>query len=233
MIESERNASSDNRPPEGNPPRSVSTSLIALLLLAVAVVAGTWYFYQQDARDAATGNTEAVPAATQDATTPSDTVASTNDSTTATTDDTAQPAATEAGAMNTDTIVVHRSSLDAKAKPAAKKRSLASLAKPSRSVVALPDNRDVNREVALLDTPNPAYPREALREHEEGTVLVLAQVDVQGRVSDAHVIEHSGWTALDRAAMNEVRNWKFQPALQNGKPVIASVQVPVSYRLDQ
>jgi TonB family protein len=47
------------------------------------------------------------------------------------------------------------------------------------------------------------------------------------------VIRHSGWSALDRAAMIEVRNWQFQPALQDGKPVIASVQVPVSYRLDE
>jgi TonB family protein len=47
------------------------------------------------------------------------------------------------------------------------------------------------------------------------------------------VIRHSGSFALDRAATNEVRSWQFQPALHDGKPVVASVQVPVSYRLDQ
>ncbi|WP_414706842.1 energy transducer TonB [Rudaea sp.] len=31
--------------------------------------------------------------------------------------------------------------------------------------------------------------------------------------------------------MNEVRRWKFEPALHNGQPVVASVEVPVSYRL--
>jgi protein TonB len=64
-------------------------------------------------------------------------------------------------------------------------------------------------------------------------VVVLAQVDVYGRVTDARVVQHSGWTALDRAATNDVRRWQFQPALRNGQPIVASVQVPVSYRLDE
>jgi len=47
------------------------------------------------------------------------------------------------------------------------------------------------------------------------------------------VIGRSGSFALDRAATNEVLRWQFQPALHDGKPVVASVQVPVSYRLEQ
>jgi len=131
-------------------------------------------------------------------------------------------------AVNIDTMVVHPSSVAARVKPAAKKRSLASLVKPTHPVV-VPENRDV----VLLGSPRPAYPSKALRERQEGTVLVLAQVDVQGNVSDARVIGRSGSFALDRAATNEVRSWQFRPALQDGKPVVASVQVPVNYRLDQ
>jgi len=240
MIESEHNATSDNSPPAGNAPRSIGAPLIALFIAAV-LVASNWFFYQQGQRDAAVGST-AVTAPTEDAvTTPSDTIAQragANDSTsmTATPEGSAQPAVpgdmpkpSATDAMNTGTMVVHPPSPAAKAKPAAKKSSLASSAKPSHSVVV----EVVNRDVALLGHPNPAYPREALREHEQGTVLVLAQVDVQGHVSDTRVIKHSGSFALDRAATNEVRNWQFQPALHDGKPVVASVQVPVSYRLDQ
>ena len=241
MIDSVHNATPDNPPPASNTPRSVSVSLIAMLLIAAAFVASNWFFYQQGQRDAAVGNTEAVTAAAHDATTPpSDTVAQppgTNDSTTMaeTAEGGAQPAAagdmpgpSAADAVDAGTMVVHPPSPAAKAKPAAKKHSLASLAKPSQSVVE-PENRDV----VLLGDPKPSYPRQALREHEEGTVLVLAQVDVQGHVSDARVIQHSGSFALDRAAANEVRSWQFEPALHDGKPVIASVQVPVSYRLNQ
>jgi outer membrane biosynthesis protein TonB len=38
---------------------------------------------------------------------------------------------------------------------------------------------------------------------------------------------------LDRAASKEVSRWKFEPALRNGQPVVASVEVAVSYRLNQ
>src|SRR5678816_2556047 len=93
-----------------------------------------------------------------------------------------------ADAVNTGTLVVHPPSPAAKAKPVTKKHSLASSTKPSHPVVVKPENRDV----VLLGNPKPTYPREALREHQEGTVLVLAQVDVQGHVSDARVIGRSG-----------------------------------------
>jgi len=238
MTESEQKAPSDNPPSASDTPRSVSASVIAMLLIAAAFVVSNWFFYQQGQRDAAVGNTAAVTAAnaTRDAP-PTDAVArqaGANDSTTtpAISDGSEQPTAPgdlqPSAADALSTMVVHPSSRTAHAKPAAKNGSLASSAKPSHSV-ATPENRDV----VLLGSPKPAYPRQALREHEEGTVLVLAQVDVQGRVSDARVIGHSGSFALDRAATNEVRGWQFRPALQNGKPVVASVQVPVSYRLEQ
>jgi len=242
MIESEPNATSDNPPSPSNARRAVSSSLIALLFVAAAFVASNWFFYQQGQRDAAVGNTEAVMGATHNAITPpSSTVAQpagTNDSSTmpATSDgseppgaagDMPKPSATDA--VNTGTLVVHPPSPAAKAKPATKKHSLASSTKPSHPVVVKPENRDV----VLLGNPKPTYPREALREHQEGTVLVLAQVDVQGHVSDARVIGRSGSFALDHAATNEVRRWQFQPALRDGQAVVASVQVPVSYRLEQ
>jgi protein TonB len=239
MTESEQKATSENPPSASDAPRSVSASVIAMLFIAAAFIVSNWFFYQQGQRDAAVGNTEAVTAATADAMAPpSDAVArqaGANESATmpAISDGSEQPAApgdlpTPAAADALSTMVVHPSSRTTQAKPAKKKGSIASLAKPSHSVVT-PQNRDV----VLLSNPKPAYPRQALREHEEGTVLVLAQVDVQGRVSDARVIGRSGSFALDRAATNEVRRWQFQPALHDGKPVVASVQVPVSYRLEQ
>lgn len=222
--------------------RSTSTPLIAVFVAAAVVIAGSWFSYEQGRRDAAGDVTQAAPSQTQDAMTPpSDAVAQqsgANDSTTiaASSDDTVQPSAlsevptstaTQAAAANTSTIATPAPSA-AKAKPAAK-RSVAHSTRMSRSVAAEPQNR----AVALLDRPEPTYPPSALREHQQGTVVVLAQVDVQGHVSDTRVIQRSGSFALDRAAANEVRKWQFQPALENGKPVVASAEVPVTYRLDQ
>jgi len=109
----------------------------------------------------------------------------------------------------------------------AKTRHIAKTSKPA----AAPESRE--RQVALATAPKPTYPVQALRAHEQGTVLVLAQVNVDGQVTDARVVGHSGSTILDRAAPNEVRQWKFEPALHNGRPVVASIQVRVNYRLNQ
>lgn len=234
MIESAHNEPSDNSPPASNTPRAVRPALIAALLIAAAFLASNWFFYRQGQRDAAVAGTDAMTAATHDAVAPpSDSAArrpAAND-----TDGSAQPAAdadvprlSSTDAVDIGTMVVHPHSAAAKANRAARS-SRAGMAKSSHSAVVEPENR----RVALLGHPKPAYPRQALREHEEGTVLVLAQVDVQGNVSDARVSKRSGSFALDRAATNEVRTWQFQPALRDGKPVVASVEVPVSYRLDR
>lgn len=89
-----------------------------------------------------------------------------------------------------------------------------------------------DRDAALLNQPRPSYPPEAFRAREEGTVVVRAQVDELGNASDVEIVSRSGSRILDRAAMNEVRKWKFNPAIKNGRTVASSVQVPVDYRLD-
>ncbi|WP_242107411.1 energy transducer TonB [Luteimonas aquatica] len=90
-----------------------------------------------------------------------------------------------------------------------------------------------NREVALIGRPDVDYPREAFRAGEEGTVTVVADIDAAGRVSSVRLAQRSGSRTLDRAAMTEVRRWKFRPAMKDGKAVASSVKVPVDYRLDK
>lgn len=106
-------------------------------------------------------------------------------------------------------------------KPAAKK--------PPKQVARV--ERPRSQEAVLLTQPRPSYPPEAYRAREEGTVIVQADVDATGNASEVKVVRHSGSRTLDRAALNEVRKWKFRPAMENGKAVASSVQVPVDYKL--
>jgi protein TonB len=99
---------------------------------------------------------------------------------------------------------------------------------PKKVAKAVPRDRNA----ALINQPTPKYPPEAFRAREEGIVVVKAQVDELGNASNVEVVSRSGSRALDRAAMNEVRRWKFNPAIRNGKTVASSVQVPVEYKLD-
>lgn len=60
--------------------------------------------------------------------------------------------------------------------------------------------------------PPPTYPPYALRNHYEGTVTITLTVAPSGAVTSAKVLKTSGFTVLDEAALDAVRNqWRFPP----------------------
>jgi TonB family protein len=61
-----------------------------------------------------------------------------------------------------------------------------------------------------------------------GTVLVQAVIDREGCVRDAKVV-YSVQDDLDRAAVDAVRKWTFQPATRQGRPVTADTTLTVSF----
>lgn len=79
-------------------------------------------------------------------------------------------------------------------------------------------------------SPAPDYPQAALRRGESGTVVVHVDVDAQGVPLDARLIQRSGSRDLDRAALEAVRNWRFQPAQSNGQPMQGSLEIPFDFK---
>jgi len=76
----------------------------------------------------------------------------------------------------------------------------------------------------------PEYPSTARAAGMEGTVRLLVTVDERGRVVAAEVLA-SDARVFDGAALEAVREWSFSPALQSGRPVRATVVVPVRFSL--
>lgn len=77
----------------------------------------------------------------------------------------------------------------------------------------------------------PKYPPQAIRAHHEGTVLVLAQIAVDGRVTDTRIEQSSGYRELDDSAVSAVSSWKFRAAHRDGVPVVSWTRVPVNFSL--
>jgi TonB family protein len=75
----------------------------------------------------------------------------------------------------------------------------------------------------------PQYPQAAFVAKIEGTVLIEALVDVDGRVSKARVIQSV--PGLDEAALEAARRWRFEPARKGGKPVVTIIHMPVAFRI--
>ncbi|MDT8441013.1 MAG: energy transducer TonB [Desulfuromonadales bacterium] len=80
--------------------------------------------------------------------------------------------------------------------------------------------------------PLPEYPHQARVRRWTGDVLLLVEVDADGRVTSLAVEQSSGHPLLDRAARRAVRHWEFLPASQAGLPVASRVLVPVSFQLE-
>ncbi|HVR81036.1 MAG TPA: TonB family protein [Luteimonas sp.] len=91
----------------------------------------------------------------------------------------------------------------------------------------------VNRAPEPLSRVQPAYPPEAFRNGETGTVVVRAQVGADGMPTGVNVARRSGSRDLDRAALDAVRQWRFKPAMEHGKAVASTIEVPIEFKLDQ
>lgn len=88
---------------------------------------------------------------------------------------------------------------------------------------------DFDAPPRVLKQVRPQYPQEAFVKKIEGTVLVEALVDSQGRVTRARVIQSV--PLLDAAALAACFEWRFRPAFKGGHPVATIIHMPVAFRI--
>jgi periplasmic protein TonB len=62
-------------------------------------------------------------------------------------------------------------------------------------------------------------------------VLVRVAVGLDGRAVRVEVLRSSGSALLDKAAVEALERWRFEPARAAGQPVAATVEIPVTFRL--
>jgi protein TonB len=79
--------------------------------------------------------------------------------------------------------------------------------------------------------PAPDYPPIALRRGWEGTVRLRVTLDIQGHPSRVELAVSSGHPILDESALAAVRRWQFRPATRLGEAVVATVEVPIVFKL--
>jgi len=60
--------------------------------------------------------------------------------------------------------------------------------------------------------------------------ITTAEIDEQGNVTEVSVLKGLPM-GLSEAAMNAVRQWKFKPAMLNGKPVAVYFNLTVNFQL--
>jgi len=81
--------------------------------------------------------------------------------------------------------------------------------------------------------PPPAYPKLARKRGYQGTVILKVLVNSQGRVEDVLLDVSSNHAILDRAALNSVKKWSFEPGSRGDQKTDMWVKVPVTFRLQE
>jgi protein TonB len=81
--------------------------------------------------------------------------------------------------------------------------------------------------------PPPEYPLPSRRRREEGIVLISVVVQANGLPAAISLGHTSGHPLLDRAALEAVRHWTFEPARAAGVPIPSKVVVPVRFSLSE
>ena len=73
----------------------------------------------------------------------------------------------------------------------------------------------------------PQVPEDAARLDIRGIVIMEVTIDIDGTVKDARVLRSI--PMLDAAALDAVRQWRYQPTTIDGKAVPVTITVSMSF----
>jgi protein TonB len=85
------------------------------------------------------------------------------------------------------------------------------------------------REPRLVSRTVPSYPAAARQIGIEGEVTIDAVIDTYGKLTNLKVV--SGAPLLQQAALDSLRNWKYEPGYLDDKPVAVKTSIIVKFRL--
>jgi TonB family protein len=101
---------------------------------------------------------------------------------------------------------------------------------PAPPKAAPPANLPVGGQIQaaqVVTRVDPEYPKLARQAGAGGVVEVEATITVDGRVKNPHALH--GNSMLQKAAIDAVMQWRYRPAMLNGKPVESPVQIKLNF----
>lgn len=87
------------------------------------------------------------------------------------------------------------------------------------------------QEAKLISRPMPLYPPLARAARISGVVRLVAFIGEAGTIEELRVVE--GHAMLVQAALEAVRQWRYQPTILNGHPVRVETTIDVIFTLSQ
>jgi protein TonB len=79
----------------------------------------------------------------------------------------------------------------------------------------------------------PEYPRAAQRRNITGSVELTFTVTTDGRVRSAEVLRAEPAETFDKAALEAISQWRFEPYIENGVAVEKRTAVRLAFNLQE
>jgi len=77
-----------------------------------------------------------------------------------------------------------------------------------------------------INTPSPNFFGHIVSS--DAFVSVAIEIDAKGDVTNA-IVKHSSHPDLEKSTLKAVRQWEFEPAFRNGKPVASKIVQPLTF----
>ncbi|HEV7778518.1 MAG TPA: energy transducer TonB [Luteibacter sp.] len=103
--------------------------------------------------------------------------------------------------------------------------------KPVAKVAEASNNDAAINDAILTKKVPPRYPTAALRANQEGWVDVEFTVDGGGKVGGVNIVDSQPKHVFDRAAIDAVSRWEFQPATRNGEAMPVTMRRRILFQL--
>lgn len=113
---------------------------------------------------------------------------------------------------------------------------------PQVSIPLLVDSRyytakELDTQPSALRKPEPVYPPQADEQAVSGRVVIKLHLEADGSISKTEVISVTPGGVFGelfkKSTLDSVRTIRFRPALRNGQPVRAVVEIPVVFEPDR
>ncbi|MBS7817645.1 energy transducer TonB [Wohlfahrtiimonas chitiniclastica] len=88
-----------------------------------------------------------------------------------------------------------------------------------------------NSHASIDRNINRCYPLTSRRRGEQGRVIVRIFVNEKGALVNKKVVQSSGFSRLDRCALDAITDLKVKPAIKGGKAISSHFDQPIEFRL--
>ena len=93
------------------------------------------------------------------------------------------------------------------------------------------EENSVTVPAMVVGLRKPDYPRYSRRRNEEGTVVLSVEIGANGECGKIEIVSSSGYSRLDRAAVQALESSTLIPAKIAGKPVSSTKRIAFTFRL--